>query len=174
MTPRIRRGLPADSPSLAKLAERTFRETYGAFNSPQDIAHYVAGHFGPDRQAVELADEATVTLVAEADGTAAGYAQLRWSDPPGCVAGPTPMEVSRFYVDGPWQGRGLAQGLMAATVDAARIEGARTLWLGVWERNARAIAFYTKCGFREAGTQTFVLGADRQRDLVLVRSQSPA
>ena len=167
----IRRGVPADAPSLAGLAERTFRETYAAFNSAQDIEQYVAGHFGPEQQAVELRDRATVTLVAEADGQPAGYAQLRWSDPPPCVAGRVPIEVSRFYVDGPWQGRGLAQRLMAATVDAARLEGARTLWLGVWERNARAIAFYAKSGFREVGTQTFVLGSDRQRDLVLVRDQ---
>ena len=59
---------------------------------------------------------------------------------------------------------------MAAAVEAARAAGARTLWLGVWERNARAIAFYRKSGFDEVGTQTFVLGADHQRDLVLARS----
>lgn len=167
----IRHGAPADAPGLARLAERTFRETYAAFNSPHDMERYVADHFGPERQLVELLDEATLTLVAEADGRTAGYAQLRWSDPPACVAGPAPMEVTRFYVDRPWHGRGLAQRLMTAAVDAARTEGARTLWLGVWERNTRAIAFYTKSGFREVGTQTFVLDTDRQRDLVLVRDQ---
>jgi ribosomal protein S18 acetylase RimI-like enzyme len=60
---------------------------------------------------------------------------------------------------------------MDAVVAAARSRGARTLWLGVWERNARGIAFYRKCGFRPAGTQTFVLGTDPQRDLVLVHGQ---
>ena len=52
---------------------------------------------------------------------------------------------------------------------AARDKRADTLWLGVWERNPRAIAFYRKCGFEDAGTQTFVLGTDHQRDLVLAR-----
>jgi ribosomal protein S18 acetylase RimI-like enzyme len=58
---------------------------------------------------------------------------------------------------------------MAAAVEAARARGARTLWLGVWERNERAIAFYRKSRFADVGTQTFVLGTDRQRDLVLAR-----
>jgi ribosomal protein S18 acetylase RimI-like enzyme len=80
------------------------------------------------------------------------------------------MEVVRFYVDRPWHGRGVAHQLMAAAADAAQAAGARTLWLGVWERNPRAIAFYRKCGFEDVGTQIFVLGADHQQDLVLARS----
>jgi len=86
------------------------------------------------------------------------------------VTGGAPLEIVRFYVDRPWHGRGVAQQLMEAAVNTARAAGARTLWLGVWERNPRAIAFYRKCGFQDVGTQTFVLGADHQRDLVLTRS----
>jgi diamine N-acetyltransferase len=59
---------------------------------------------------------------------------------------------------------------MDATLDAARTHGARTLWLGVWERNARAIAFYAKCGFARVGEHSFVLGDDIQRDWLLVRA----
>jgi len=77
--------------------------------------------------------------------------------------------VVRFCVDRPWHGRGLAQTLMAATADTARAAGGSTLWLGVWERNGRAIAFYRKCGFEDVGTHSFVLGDDHQRDRVLVR-----
>ena len=166
----IRRADPADAPWLAALAERTFRETYTAHNTPDDMERYVAGHFGPDLQADELRDPATTTLVAEEGGQPAGYVQLGRGPVPVSVSGPDPMEVVRFYVDRPWHGRGVAQRLMEAAVDAARAAGARTLWLGVWERNGRAIAFYRKCGFRDAGHQVFVLGRDRQRDLVLQRS----
>jgi ribosomal protein S18 acetylase RimI-like enzyme len=57
---------------------------------------------------------------------------------------------------------------MAASLDAARELGGRTLWLSVWERNPRAIAFYEKTGFRNAGTKDFWVGSDRQTDFVLV------
>ena len=56
---------------------------------------------------------------------------------------------------------------MDAAVEAAAARGARTLWLGVWERNARAIAFYAKCGFADVGAQPFTLGADVQTDRVM-------
>jgi diamine N-acetyltransferase len=165
----IRRAEPADALWLAALAERTFRETYTAHNTAENMESYVAGHFGPERQARELRDPDLSTLVAELDGQAAGYVQLGRGPAPAGISGPEPMEIVRFYVDHPWHGRGVAQRLMAAAVDEARAAGARTLWLGVWERNDRAIAFYHKCGFHDAGTQIFVLGSDRQRDLVLER-----
>jgi diamine N-acetyltransferase len=170
LTVRIRPAGAPDAPWLAALAERTFRETYTAHNTPDDMERYVTGHFGPARQEAELRDSRMITLVAEDDGRAAGYAQLARGAAPESVTGPAPMEIVRFYVDRPWHGRGLAQTLMAAAVEAARAAGARTLWLGVWERNERAIAFYRKSGFVDVGTQTFVLGIDHQRDLVLARS----
>jgi ribosomal protein S18 acetylase RimI-like enzyme len=65
-------------------------------------------------------------------------------------------------------GRGLAQALMAEVENAARRRGAHELWLGVWERNPRAQAFYRKCGFEKVGTQIFVVGDDPQTDHVML------
>jgi len=126
-------------------------------NTPENMERYVAEHFAPALQAAELADPGLMTLVAEVAGQAAGYTQLGHGAAPACVTGADPLEVIRFYVDRPWHGQGLAQALMRAAADHARAAGARTLWLGVWERNPRAIAFYKKVGFVEVGTHTFVL-----------------
>ena len=169
MTVAIRPAGAPDAPWLAALAERMFRETYSAYNTPDDMERYVASHFGPALQQAELRDPRMITLVAEDDGRAAGYAQLARGAAPAAVTGPAPLELVRFYVDRPWHGRGVAQTLMDAAIGAARAADARTLWLGVWERNERAIAFYRKSGFVDVGTQIFVLGADHQRDLVLAR-----
>ena len=79
------------------------------------------------------------------------------------------MELKRFYVDRPWQGRGLAGELMAAAERAAQARGAREMWLGVWERNQRAQAFYLKCGFRKVGKKIFVVGTDPQTDDVMLK-----
>jgi ribosomal protein S18 acetylase RimI-like enzyme len=59
---------------------------------------------------------------------------------------------------------------MAAAIEAAEAAGARTLWLGVWERNPRAIAFYRKAGFVDVGSQLFVVGTDPQTDRLMERS----
>ena len=62
--------------------------------------------------------------------------------------------------------------MMSATITAAEERQARTLYLGVWERNARALAFYTKQGFRDVGSRTFILGADHQTDRIMIRPLS--
>jgi ribosomal protein S18 acetylase RimI-like enzyme len=88
---------------------------------------------------------------------------------PPAVTGPAPLELVRFYVDRPWHGSGVARAMMSACDDEARRRGARTLWLGVWEHNPRAIRFYEKCGFVDVGSHKFVLGDDEQTDRLMAR-----
>ena len=140
--------------------------TYAADNRPEDIAEHLARSFGPAQQAREIGDPALVTLLAERDGALVGFAQLRWGAPPVAVTSRDAVEIQRFYVDRPWHRRGVAQALMGA----ALAEAGAAAWLGVWERNPRAIAFYRKLGFVEVGSQEFLLGSDRQRDVVMLRT----
>ena len=169
----IRSARPGDAPALADFAARTFRETFEADNTPEDMAMYLEASYGPERQADELRDPRIVTLLAEDAGRLAGYCQLREGKAPECVPGPSPIEIWRFYVDRAWQGRGVARALMTAGLEAAVARDARTAWLSVWERNLRAQAFYRKCGFEDRGAREFVLGRDRQTDRVMVRALRP-
>jgi ribosomal protein S18 acetylase RimI-like enzyme len=166
----IRPGRPDDAGALAAFGARTFRDAFGAENTAADMDLYVARAYGEATQRAELANPGMLTLLAEVDGQLAGYAQVREGDAPACVVGGDPIELWRFYVDGAWHGRGVAQALMRAVLDAARSRAARTIWLAVWERNPRAQAFYGKSGFVEVGLQPFVLGTDAQTDRVMARS----
>ena len=166
----IRRAEPRDADALAAFAARTFRETFEADNTAEDMRLYLAGNYGPERQAAELRDPGIVTLLAEDGRRLAGYSQLWEGEAPDCVLGASPIEIRRFYMDRAWQGRGIAQALMMATLEQAMARGARTVWLAVWERNLRAQAFYRKCGFDDCGAKEFVLGRDRQTDRVMVRA----
>ncbi len=169
-----RRARPADAGALAELGARTFQDTFAADNTPDDMALYLASSYGPELQAAELADPGILTLVAEVDGHLAGFAQLRDGPPPPGVGPGRPLELWRFYVERTWQGRGVAQVLMRATLAAAVKRGAGLIWLCVWERNHRAQAFYRKIGFEDCGSKEFVLGRDRQTDRVMARPLSIA
>jgi len=46
-------------------------------------------------------------------------------------------------------------------------ENADYVWLGVWEENPRAIAFYKKNGFVEFDKHIFKLGNDEQTDIMM-------
>lgn len=177
---RVRRADVADAVGLSAFAERSFRETFEAGNDPADLAAYLAEAFGADRQREEIAEPGAIVLLAEdvssinltgsnPAAALAGYSHLTSGEAPDSVVGPDPLELKRFYIDRAWQGAGLAQMLMRATIEAASASGARTLWLGVWEHNPRAIAFYRKFGFVDAGSHEFMLGRDRQTDLIMMR-----
>lgn len=166
----VRLAGPEDASAVAGFAERSFRETFGPDNRPEDMDAYCAATYAIERQREELAAPDRVTLLAEIDGGLAGYAQLRDGPAPACVTGPGPIEILRFYVDSRWHGQGVARALMAETLARARAVGRRTIYLAVWERNARAIAFYRKAGFETVGAQPFQLGKDLQTDKIMERA----
>lgn len=168
VTPTIRLARASDAAALAALAERTFRDTFGASNSARDMELHCARTYGAAIQAAEIADQRRTTLVVDAAGGLAGYAQLRWNATASLIAA-RPAEIQRIYVDRPWHGRGVAHELMARLLAIAREGGADGVWLGVWEHNARALAFYRKAGFAPIGEHEFALGDEIQRDLVLAR-----
>jgi ribosomal protein S18 acetylase RimI-like enzyme len=164
----IRRAAQSDAGPLADLAARTFRVTFEASTSPEDMDAHLAGSYGPALQLAEIASPEITTLLADC-GVLAAFAQLRCGPSPSCVTAARPVEVWRFYVDQPWHGRGIAQRLMQAAIDEAALMGATAVWLGVWENNARAIAFYGKLGFVDVGSHEFLVGNDPQTDRVMVR-----
>ena len=90
----IRRGLPADAAVLADLAARTFRETFGADNRPEDMVLHLAEAYGPAQQGRELADPGITTLLAQVEGRLAGYAQLRCGPVPPVITGASPIELA--------------------------------------------------------------------------------
>jgi ribosomal protein S18 acetylase RimI-like enzyme len=165
----VRNASPDDNALLARLGAQTFRDTFGPDNTAEDMTAYLAQAFGPEKQASELADPGTTFLIAEIEEESVGYARLRESPAPECVPAGRPIEIVRFYALASWIGRGVGAALIARCLEHARQRGCDIVWLDVWERNLRAIAFYRRWGFTEVGTQAFVLGSDVQRDLLMAR-----
>jgi ribosomal protein S18 acetylase RimI-like enzyme len=158
----------ADAPLLARLGPRLFEQTFGAANDPADMAAYLPTAFSIERVTEVLGDPQLATWIAEdAERASIGYAVLRRASTADGVIAARPAEVQRIYADQAWHGRGIGDALMRACVDRARAWHCDVLWLGVWEENPRAIAFYEKKGFRKVGRQTFLLGQDLQHDYVM-------
>ena len=166
----IRRADGSDAKLLAELGARTFRDTFADSTKPEDMTAYLSASFGEEEQAAELADAASIFFVAESGGVASGYAKLRAGEAEACVAGRKPVELARLYVGRECFGRGVGAALMRACVEEARRLGHLTMWLGVWEHNARAQAFYRKWDFRVVGEHVFPVGSDPQIDLIMERA----
>jgi ribosomal protein S18 acetylase RimI-like enzyme len=166
---RVHDATATDAALLAELGARTFYESFAADNDPEDMRRHLESQFAPSIQLAEIGNPALDTLlVRDANGDAVAFAQVRSGKKTDGVPPEGSIELWRFYVDRPWHGQGVANSLMAAAKQCARERGARSMWLGVWERNARAQAFYLKHGFQKVGSQVFVVGSDPQTDDVLL------
>ena len=167
--PTARRAEPTDAARLAALAERTFRAAFASSNTRENMDAHCASAYGETIQVSEITNPGIETFVCD-DGTElVGYAQLRWGTAPPCVLASKPAEIQRIYVDQQWHGKGIAQALMSRVFAAAALGNADQVWLGVWENNPRALAFYRKFGFSKVGYHVFQLGSDPQHDWILCR-----
>jgi len=163
----LRAAVLADAATLTELGARTFRDSFAADNTPEDMEAFLASHYRPELQAAELREPRNLYLLAEVSGVPAGFALLRDGAREPGVPGERPLNLSRLYVDRPFLGAKVGAALMRRCLEEGRARGHDVLWLGVWERNFRAQAFYARWGFSEVGEMSFVLGSDLQRDLVL-------
>ncbi len=168
-SPLIRPATAQDAAALSVLARRTFSDAFAADNTAEDLAAFLDATYSVDIQSRELADPTLSYFVAEQGGALVAFALLRTGTASPFVADPTAVELQRIYVDRSHHGTGLAQALMSTMIAEATQRGAGSLFLGVFERNTKALRFYAAQGFRTVGAQTFVVGSDPQQDLVLVR-----
>jgi len=168
----LRRAAPADAARLASFAATAFTDTFAAQNTAEDMVAYLATAFGEPIQRAELTDPQCTVFLAERDGEIVGYAMLRDGPTPACVTDPSAIEIARLYAGQRWIGAGIGALLMQRCLVEAASRGRRTIWLGVWERNVRAIGFYQRWQFSIVGSQAFQLGNDRQNDRVMVRRVS--
>ncbi|HEY5151186.1 MAG TPA: GNAT family N-acetyltransferase [Mycobacterium sp.] len=167
-----------DLDELAEVAAATFPLACPPSSPPDEIAAFIVANLSRARFADYLADPARTVLVAREDGRILGYSILvrgvgENPDVARAVTARAAVELSKIYVVADRHGAGVAATLMNAAVQCAAGTGARCLWLGVNQENARAQRFYRKNGFGVAGTRAFQLGAHTEHDFVMVRLLAP-
>ncbi|MEP6505807.1 MAG: GNAT family N-acetyltransferase [Betaproteobacteria bacterium] len=166
----IRPATAADIPTLCALGATTFRETYTPISEPREVDDYADTHFSVDHVQAWLTRPDARTLLALVDGAAVGYAHVRRAPVPACVADREAVELSRLYLLAAAQGGGTGGALIAAALAEIAALGGRTVWLGAYDRNVKALAFYARRGFVQVGTHAFEFGGQVYADPVFTRA----
>ncbi|HEX6063661.1 MAG TPA: GNAT family N-acetyltransferase [Longimicrobiales bacterium] len=147
-----------DAAALAAFAERVFVSSFEQQVPRAELEPVARQRFTVERQQADIADSAS-TIYLALDREIAGYAQVVLGTRPKCeLDANSPAQLKRIYVDAAWHGHGVAQSLFALVEAQAREQQCDVLWLAVWDRNARGIAFYEKLGFRVIGTTMIAVG----------------
>jgi ribosomal protein S18 acetylase RimI-like enzyme len=154
-------------PELQKLGRQTFAETFGEKNSKEDLDAYLEESFNTAQLHKELSDPDSQFFIAYDHEQAIGYLKINTGAAQTEQKLDNALEIQRIYVRKKYFGKAVGQLLFNKAVQVAKEKKVDTIWLGVWEKNVRAIQFYKKNGFVEFDKHIFQLGNDPQTDLLM-------
>ena len=155
--------------TIAELAITTFYETYAAYNTKADMALYTSQHYSNAKIADEMKQPDVRYFLACYNDTPCGFAKMRNTGHPELLLNTRNIEIERIYVLQRFQKLNIGRTLIGHCLEAAKQSDFEVIWLGVWQQNSKAIAFYEKNGLEKFGTHSFLLGEELQTDWLIKR-----
>jgi diamine N-acetyltransferase len=152
---------------LRQISRQTFYETFAEGNSEADMQHYLNKSFSIEQLTTELTNENSSFYFATFNNQVIGYLKVNSGSAQTELQDDQALEIERFYVTKEFHGKNIGQLLYNQVIQIANQKKTSYVWLGVWEKNTRAIRFYKKNGFMEFGTHIFKLGNDAQTDILM-------
>lgn len=172
MTVKLRTCTYKDLEALREISMETFLETFGSQNSPESMQAYLEKAFNRAQLEKELSNPSSEFYLLDSDGEPAGYLKVNTGDAQTEGMGRDSLEVERIYIRRRFHKRGLGTYLILQAVRIAEERNKERIWLGVWEKNEGAIAFYTKMGFVQTGAHSFFMGDEEQTDYIMTKTLS--
>lgn len=156
-----------DLDALRTISIQTFTETFSEHNTAEDMQAYVSENLSPEKLLKELNTSGSRFYFIYSGEELAGYMKLNEGSAQTVEGKTGTLEIERIYVSGKFQGQQLGKTLFQHAVALAKDVRHNTIWLGVWEHNVKAIAFYERNGFVKTGSHDFTLGHDVQTDYIM-------
>ena len=156
-----------DLKTLREIGKTTFFETFAESNTEADMQQYLTVQFSLDKLSTELLETNSQFFIAWDAGSAIGYLKVNTGDAQTELKENHSLEIERIYVLNAYHGKKVGQMLYERALEVASGLGKSSVWLGVWEKNPRAIRFYEKNGFVAFDTHIFKMGDDEQTDIMM-------
>lgn len=169
MTVELRPAEEKDLTALLDFSRHTFHAAYAHLNAPEDFAAYMKNAFNENRIKNEHANPGSHFWLAEIEEKIVGYIKVNFGEAQTDLYTDDGMEVERIYVSPEKQGHGIGKILMEKAMEIASEADMKYVWLGVWDKNPKAIKFYAREGFEEFGKHVFQIGSDAQTDILMQR-----
>jgi diamine N-acetyltransferase len=152
---------------LIKIGKQTFVETFSYENSEENMTKYLENGFSTEKLKTELTDKNSEFYFVELDNKTIGYLKINIGQSQTEMKNLNALEIERIYVLKEFHGKKVGQLLYNKAIEIAKTENVDYVWLGVWEKNPRAIRFYEKNGFEKFDKHIFKLGVDEQTDIMM-------
>ncbi|WP_223067407.1 GNAT family N-acetyltransferase [Paenibacillus caui] len=158
-----------DSRKLQEISYETFNETFKHQNSPENMNAYLERAFNLKQLEKELSNISSQFFFVYFNNEVAGYLKVNTNDAQSEEMGDESLEIERIYIKSKFQKHGLGKYLLNKAMEIARERNKKKIWLGVWENNENAIAFYKKMGFVQTGAHSFYMGDEEQMDFIMTQ-----
>ncbi|WP_042354734.1 GNAT family N-acetyltransferase [Bacillus rubiinfantis] len=159
-----------DLAELQEISIETFNDTFKEQNTPENLTAYLQRAFHLEQLDKELSNRFSQFFFIYVDKELAGYLKVNTNEAQSENMGDESFEVERIYIRRKFQGQGLGRYLLNKAIEIANEKNKAKVWLGVWEKNEKAIKFYRKLGFVQNGAHSFYMGDEEQTDLIMVKS----
>lgn len=158
-----------DAALIADLSRETFYNAFAPVNTKEDMDKFMSEVFSKEKLMAELGLPDNIFLLAYAGDSLAGYVRMRDKNIPETSLGTgNIIEIARIYTVTAAIAKGVGTALMNECISMAKQKQRNYVWLGVWEKNEKAIRFYERFGFKKFGEHEFVLGNDMQTDWLMM------
>ncbi|MCH6266164.1 GNAT family N-acetyltransferase [Neobacillus citreus] len=169
MTINIKKCTLEDLHTLQEISYETFNETFKDQNSSENMIAYLERAFNLNQLEIELSNLSSQFFFIYFNNDVAGYLKVNINDAQSEEMGEESLEVERIYIKKEFQKHGLGKDLLNKALEIAMERNKKKIWLGVWEKNENAIAFYKKMGFVQTGTHSFYMGDEEQTDFIMAK-----
>ena len=163
----IRKVEIADVEVLAKIVKQTFRETFAHDNTEEQLQEYFEDAYNLRVLSTELENPDSETYFIMHEEEIAGFLKVNWGNAQTERELENAFEIQRLYVLQTYQGFGLGKQLFEFALEHAEKNGFSWAWLGVWEHNTKAQAFYNQYGFEKFSQHRFMVGQKVDTDWLL-------
>ncbi|MBT2730371.1 GNAT family N-acetyltransferase [Bacillus sp. ISL-75] len=170
MTINIKKCTLEDSRKLQEISYETFNETFKHQNSTKNMNAYLERAFNLKQLEKELSNISSQFFFVYFNNEVAGYLKVNTNDAQSEEMGDESLEIERIYIMDKFQKHGLGRYLLNKAMEIAMERNKKKIWLGVWEKNENAIAFYKKMGFVQTGAHSFYMGDEEQTDLIMTKT----
>lgn len=163
----IRKATISDLETIQEISTQTFIETFAAVNTPENMDSYIVENLNAQQLALEINNPESVFYLAILHKKTIAYLKINFGNAQTEIRSAQSMEIHRIYVLKEFHGKKIGQLLLNKAVKIGQESGVDAIWLGVWEKNHKAIQFYNNNDFVEFDQHIFTLGNDVQTDLLM-------
>ncbi|AET61115.1 Protease synthase and sporulation negative regulatory protein PAI 1 [Paenibacillus terrae HPL-003] len=155
---------------LQEISIETFNDTFKDQNSPENMKAYLERAFNSKQLEEELSNASSEIFFIYFNEELAGYLKVNMNEAQSEKMGDESLEIERVYIKNRYQKYGLGKYLLNKAMEIAMEQNKKEIWLGVWEKNENAIAFYKKLGFVQTGAHSFYMGDEEQIDFIMTKT----